>query len=373
MDLVEEVKEAVEAGVEAIKDHSLTYGQATLINFSPFSKAKNWLMPFLSQIPFAQRASNASWPIGVFRKYNNEPPLATAKTSHDIRSQFYKKENIAIFSQNLNQFSQKTHIKDSRLLEALQKMARYANLAYCSENNNLGENHQNLKADIFLDDSNQIIAYFSAPEITLNEYRNNHFTMIQYRTNLRGSHKSFVVKQWMDDVDLIMNKLVLKMETLKEIQSSALMKSRSPSGFYSWHTSVIRFVGHGVGGAYAVLAGLRIQSEIFNDSYATDFNIITFGQPRIGNDAFAGLVNQIFRNKIYRVTHTNDFVPRYPIIDNEGRIFQHHEREYWLYWPTCDCRLNDDTSPAWDPGNQLMYKCEGYEFDGIVLAGENPV
>ncbi|KAG9285477.1 hypothetical protein G9A89_010952 [Geosiphon pyriformis] len=99
-----------------------------------------------------------------------------------------------------------------------------------------------------------------------------------------------------------------------------------------------------------ILEGLiREFKKIWNICMVNNFKI-----------AFAGLVNQIFRNKIYRVTHANDFVPRYPIIDNEGRIFQHHEREY-------------DTSPAWDPGNQLMYKCEGYEFDGIVLAGENPV
>nr|KAJ0204325.1 hypothetical protein LSAT_V11C500278320 [Lactuca sativa] len=62
----------------------------------------------------------------------------------------------------------------------------------------------------------------------------------------------------------------------------------------------IMVTGHSMGGAMAAFCGL-------------DLAVMTFGQPRIGNAAFASYYSEVVPNT-FRVTHEHDLVPHLPLI-----------------------------------------------------------
>lgn len=78
--------------------------------------------------------------------------------------------------------------------------------------------------------------------------------------------------------------------------------------------------GHSLGGAVATLAAAYIrQAGIAADLY-------TYGSPRVGNVAFVAFVTDQPGGE-YRVTHTDDPVPRLPpILLN----YRHTSPEYWI-------------------------------------------
>ncbi|KAG9307115.1 hypothetical protein G9A89_016943 [Geosiphon pyriformis] len=110
----------------------------------------------------------------------------------------------------------------------------------------------------------------------------------------------------------------------------------------------IYFVGHAIGGAYAVIAGLTWKLEQLFLSKHLDpprlnktnllklsVSVFTYGQPRVGNLPFSRLVNTYLN--VWRFTYDNEPVPHYPLIENGRHFMQHHETEYWIKPPECDC------------------------------------
>lgn len=86
----------------------------------------------------------------------------------------------------------------------------------------------------------------------------------------------------------------------------------------------LKIVGHSLGGALAVLQALDfVQNEGYNSSVLT---IYSYGEPRIGNSAFATYVDSLDLN-IYRSVNQNDIVPHLP---PESWGYQHHGFEYWI-------------------------------------------
>ena len=69
----------------------------------------------------------------------------------------------------------------------------------------------------------------------------------------------------------------------------------------------IFITGHSYGGALAVLAGLDLQLEGYNVH-----SVYTYGQPRVGNGAFAMLVEDTLGDRLQRVVYDNDIVARVP-------------------------------------------------------------
>jgi hypothetical protein len=65
--------------------------------------------------------------------------------------------------------------------------------------------------------------------------------------------------------------------------------------------------GHSKGAAEAVLFALELQRQKFPIA-----GVYTFGQPRVGNRAFANLYNQTLYEETFRVVNQNDIVPRVP-------------------------------------------------------------
>jgi triacylglycerol lipase len=65
--------------------------------------------------------------------------------------------------------------------------------------------------------------------------------------------------------------------------------------------------GHSLGGALAVLCGYFLAEENY-----PIHSVYTFGQPRVGNAAFARHYSELLGNRTCRVINQNDLVPRLP-------------------------------------------------------------
>lgn len=78
--------------------------------------------------------------------------------------------------------------------------------------------------------------------------------------------------------------------------------------------------GHSLGGAVATLGGAAIRAA------GIPLDIYTYGSPRVGNDVLADFITAQAGGE-YRVTRTNDPVPRLPPIFTG---YRHTSPEYWL-------------------------------------------
>ncbi len=72
-------------------------------------------------------------------------------------------------------------------------------------------------------------------------------------------------------------------------------------------TAKIYVTGHSLGGALAILAALELRWQ-----QLTPAMVVTFGQPRVGNNLFAQFYNAQLREITWRVVNQNDVVPRTP-------------------------------------------------------------
>jgi predicted lipase len=82
--------------------------------------------------------------------------------------------------------------------------------------------------------------------------------------------------------------------------------------------------GHSLGGALALLASVDIKETLKPSNKIT---LYTYGQPRVGNQAWATYVYSLFPNNYIRVTHADDAVPHMP-----PRLvgFKHAGNEVWF-------------------------------------------
>ncbi|KAG9302420.1 hypothetical protein G9A89_011470 [Geosiphon pyriformis] len=95
-------------------------------------------------------------------------------------------------------------------------------------------------------------------------------------------------------------------------------------------------IGHGSGAVYATLQVLELISPPLG--VRAQIEIVTFGQPRIGNREFAEYVNRLYLRNIraYRFVNMDDYVSRLP--SNTGKAtYIHHILEYWIKKDSCDC------------------------------------
>ncbi|KAJ3075544.1 hypothetical protein HDU98_007790 [Podochytrium sp. JEL0797] len=87
----------------------------------------------------------------------------------------------------------------------------------------------------------------------------------------------------------------------------------------------IRFAGHSLGGAVVMLAAVDwLERGLIS---AEKVKIVTMGQPRTGNKAFANYVNNAGFKLLARVVHYTDIIPHLP---PQALDFQHVENEYWI-------------------------------------------
>ncbi|KAB1214045.1 Lipase [Morella rubra] len=90
----------------------------------------------------------------------------------------------------------------------------------------------------------------------------------------------------------------------------------------------ILVTGHSMGGAMAAFCGLDLKVN----HEAREVQVVTFGQPRIGNAVFASCYSKLVPNTI-RVTNDHDIVPHLPPFYHyfPQKTYHHFPREVWLY------------------------------------------
>ncbi|PSR85156.1 Lipase like [Actinidia chinensis var. chinensis] len=90
----------------------------------------------------------------------------------------------------------------------------------------------------------------------------------------------------------------------------------------------IMVTGHSMGGAMAAFCAL----DLAVNQKIQNVQVMTFGQPRIGNTAFTSYYSQLVPNTI-RVTNYHDMVPHlppyYPHLTE--KTYRHFPREVWLH------------------------------------------
>jgi|GEM_PF-4873474 len=74
----------------------------------------------------------------------------------------------------------------------------------------------------------------------------------------------------------------------------------------------VYFTGHSLGGALAVLAAARFSSRNGTNAHDRFGGLRTFGQPRVGNPAFAAWAEPLFGGRYTRAVNHRDIVPQVP-------------------------------------------------------------
>ncbi|WFD21348.1 hypothetical protein MCAP1_003610 [Malassezia caprae] len=89
------------------------------------------------------------------------------------------------------------------------------------------------------------------------------------------------------------------------------------------NTDKVTVVGHSLGAAMAVLAAVHLETVMEGSVH----QILTFGQPRVGNVAFANDLDKLFKGKFYYTINGADPVARVGprILD-----FQHASGQIWI-------------------------------------------
>ncbi|KAG9289600.1 hypothetical protein G9A89_014335 [Geosiphon pyriformis] len=253
-------------------------------------------------------------------------------------------------------------------------------MAYCSPRNSVGLFvKKGIIVDLFLikrdpilgyegTENYSVIVYFRGRNLSLKEWKKRDSVLIKYKIPeiLRQKFKSFFVDRvWYKHVKAMIEegKLFEKIEKLVMIAREVVHKQ-----LYAQAVKVT-FTGHGIGGAYATLAGAlyKLNELLFykqggHQGLAKPFGdlmaIYTYGQPRVGDERFASFLNE--NSFISRVTHTNDYVSQFPVMSKEKRKYLHANFEYWISKIPCDC---------------YDQKLDGYQLircDVFKLPGENP-
>ncbi|OOQ88966.1 Lipase [Penicillium brasilianum] len=100
---------------------------------------------------------------------------------------------------------------------------------------------------------------------------------------------------------------------------SAALTAQIASAVSAYPSYTLVLTGHSLGGALAALGGTALR----NAGYTLE--LFTYGQPRVGNTALATYMTN--QGSLWRVTHTNDIVPKLPLA---SWGFTHASPEYWI-------------------------------------------
>jgi triacylglycerol lipase len=118
--------------------------------------------------------------------------------------------------------------------------------------------------------------------------------------------------------------------------------------------------GHSLGGALAELCA----AQAFFISQVPIQGVYTFGQPRVGNEAFAGAVHAAFGPRIFRFINDRDIVPRVPLF---GMGFRHYGNETFF---NHNGERSDQPSSIENMKAALRFAANALNFEPIAQAGE---
>ncbi|KAK9161467.1 hypothetical protein Syun_007808 [Stephania yunnanensis] len=137
----------------------------------------------------------------------------------------------------------------------------------------------------------------------------------------------------------------------------------------------IMVTGHSMGGAMASFCAL----DLAVNHGVKNIQLMTFGQPRIGNAAFAAYFSEHVPNT-FRITHEHDLVPHLPPYYSyfPQKTYHHFPREVWLYniglgslvytvERVCDSSGEDPSCSRSVAGNSVA---DHLSYFGVELAAE---
>ncbi|XP_020103422.1 lipase-like isoform X2 [Ananas comosus] len=159
--------------------------------------------------------------------------------------------------------------------------------------------------------------------------------------------------------------------TIRPAVISAVEKIRRSYGHIK-----IMVTGHSMGGALASFCALDL---IVNEGIR-NVELMTFGQPRVGNAAFASFFSKNVKHAI-RVTHEQDIVPHLPPYYSyfPKKTYHHFPREVWLHnigvgtlvymtEKICDGSGEDPSCSRSVKGNSIA---DHLEYFGIDMQADN--
>ncbi|KAG9287963.1 hypothetical protein G9A89_017558 [Geosiphon pyriformis] len=227
--------------------------------------------------------------------------------------------------------SAKTHIPQGDIVKFLKEMAEVANYPYCfPHKNEIGQaiKEENIIAHIDQKelDNRYIRIYFRGAHLTKEEWKRRTFHLSSLEWYEESDKMVLVDHTWLKHVKKMMPYILYKVENILDPTNTLPLK------FF--------FIGHGIGGASLLFRRtiLTSRSESLN-KIAFEICLVTFGAPRIGNLDFVKFSKRVMSNhRIYRVTHSNDDIPRDSMPKSK---LLHLEKEYWISKPNCDCDSQD--------------------------------
>ncbi|KAG9306763.1 hypothetical protein G9A89_005663 [Geosiphon pyriformis] len=285
-----------------------------------------------------------------------------------------------------NKSPPKILIKDPLIGVFFQNMARWASILYCTkELNYLGGEEPEIIGDVFLTGQDAgivgvlrgkstavkfkninnssfsfwIVTFFIygnfdlGPEMTRSKWKAMKFYQNEVTTQLEKKKIHFRIdSKWSKVISgAIFSRLLTKIEHQMEVIQSESIN--------------IFFTGHGIGGVYAQYLALMVHWELkkrpllqikHKSVYIT---VVTFGQPRAGNYEFAKLIDEALEEhfRVFRVTHTNDFVTQLPTMTVTRKEYLHSGEEFWITQVNCDCKstIHGKNSDRFD-----LYQCPSY-------------
>ena len=181
---------------------------------------------------------------------------------------------------------------------------------------------------IVIGDADKIIVVFRGTENS-NDWRTN-FQLLKTRWKTGRVHTGFSTS-----LNAAWNKV------LKRIQD--LRTQNQP----------IWFTGHSLGGALATIACATLLNDVEHD-YEIG-GVYTFGQPRVGNAAFARAFDKAIKQRFFRLVNNNDMVTRMP------RINYKHVGQL-LYFDS-NGTIHRDMVLSWLNPKAIKYRVQGYADD----------
>ncbi|KAG9287321.1 hypothetical protein G9A89_008952 [Geosiphon pyriformis] len=251
----------------------------------------------------------------------SRPTVTFSFKNSSTKLNIFRREAKMILA-NMNEEDEGKFPIDDRpiMMKRFNIYARYASLGYCRHSGfQMISNDLSVRSFVPSDDERSLLVSFRTASISRSQWIEREFNLVAYPSvpNARVDEKFY------DQYRLVSSKIKEKITKLR----NKLIRN-------------FILVGHSTAGVYALFLAL----DLSNTWKFDNFTVVTYGQPRIGNKYFAQHINTHSKIRTYRLTNTDDYVPRLPVYGENQLV--HHSPEYWIA-VDCDC---------W---RGKVYRCQG--------------
>ncbi|KAG9288664.1 hypothetical protein G9A89_006765 [Geosiphon pyriformis] len=253
-------------------------------------------------------------------------------------------------------------VKDPEIITLFTSMAQMANIPFCKNSDTMTIKEKGIIGNIIsVEKSGKIFGYFRGPEMNAKEWARRKSDFMKFNIAPKGwSVDNTWAKPFLaldGPFATILSKIIHYCEQMKKVEPE------------------IYLTGHGIGGVYALYVGILLHGSrsIFEKTIpgqTRHLTIVTFGQPRPGNEKLAQFIQFKKKNfKVYRVTNKDDMVPHYPIKSSQGKRYSHVGSEYWISDISCDCSTKNPKTK--DSLSFALYECPSVFSEDSDGVGEN--